>query len=117
VDAWNGKFEDIPFYIHAMKEPGYVMSVMSTYGTIKRTGKEMERSVNINGQQQNIILRFLKTIFDTNIQWMIITTDESWETKSWENRFFAFLVAVTEVNIMLATKYFYSNDISSQVAI
>jgi Transposase IS4 len=127
ADAWNGKFEDIPFYIHAMKEPDYVMSVMSTYGTLERTGKETERSVNINGQQQRIKFRYPE-VFGNHFRYRHMVDDhnnrrhspisfeESWATKSWENRVFAFLVAVTEVNIMLATKYFYGNDISSQLA-
>ena len=32
-DSWNGKMEEVPFHVYAMKEPDYVMSLMSTYGT------------------------------------------------------------------------------------
>ena len=38
--AWKGKMEEVPFHVYAMKEPDYVMSLMSTYGTNQRSGKE-----------------------------------------------------------------------------
>ena len=42
ADSWGGKLEDVPFHVLAMKEPDYVMSLMSTYGTNAQDGyKEM----------------------------------------------------------------------------
>ena len=32
-NSWKGKMEEVPFHVYAMKEPDYVMSLMSTYGT------------------------------------------------------------------------------------
>ena len=32
--------EEVPFHVYAMKEPDYVMSLMSTYGTNQCSGKE-----------------------------------------------------------------------------
>ena len=32
--------EEVPFHVYAMKEPDYVMLLMSTYGTNLRMGKE-----------------------------------------------------------------------------
>ena len=32
-DSWKGKMEEVPFHVYSMKEPDYVMSLMSTYGT------------------------------------------------------------------------------------
>ena len=29
----------VPFHVHVMKEPDYVMMLMSTYGTLTRMGK------------------------------------------------------------------------------
>ena len=41
TDSWAGKLDTIPFHVYAMKEPDYVMSLMSTYGTNNRDkGKE-----------------------------------------------------------------------------
>ena len=33
MDSWTGTFDNIPFHVYAMKEPNYIMSLMSTYGT------------------------------------------------------------------------------------
>ena len=33
ADSWAGTLENIPFHVYAMKEPDYLMSLMSTYGT------------------------------------------------------------------------------------
>ena len=33
MDSWVGTFDNIPFHVYAMKEPNYVISLMSTYGT------------------------------------------------------------------------------------
>ena len=41
MDSWAETFGNIPFHVYAMKEPDYVMSLMSTYGTNDRdNGKE-----------------------------------------------------------------------------
>ena len=44
VDAWPGVLDGVKFDIFAMKEPDYIMLVMSTYGTCDhRIGKENKR--------------------------------------------------------------------------
>ncbi|KAL7578819.1 hypothetical protein ACA910_016040 [Epithemia clementina (nom. ined.)] len=44
TDSWRGELDNTPFHIYAMKEPEYVMSLMSTYGTNARTGtKDAQR--------------------------------------------------------------------------
>ena len=32
-DSWKGNMDEVPFHVYAMKEPDYVMSLMSMYGT------------------------------------------------------------------------------------
>jgi hypothetical protein len=32
VDTWQGVLDNIPFHVFVMKEPDYVMQLMSTYG-------------------------------------------------------------------------------------
>ena len=34
VDAIKGSYDRVPFHIHVLKEPDYVMMLMSTYGTL-----------------------------------------------------------------------------------
>jgi hypothetical protein len=48
VDAIAGKLDNIPFHYYAMKEPDYVMMLMSTYGTLERSGGIKARIVDGN---------------------------------------------------------------------
>ena len=32
-DSWKGNMDEVPFHVYTMKEPDYVMSLMSMYGT------------------------------------------------------------------------------------
>ena len=41
-DAWIGQMNEVDFHVYTMKEPDYVMSIMSTYGTNQWMGKEMQ---------------------------------------------------------------------------
>ena len=38
-DALVGKMNGVPFHVHVMKEPDYVMMLMSTYRTLTRMGE------------------------------------------------------------------------------
>ena len=38
ADSWPAQLDDVPFHVFAMKEPDYVMSLMSTYGTNSQEG-------------------------------------------------------------------------------
>ena len=43
ADSWPGQLDNVPFHVYAMKEPDYVMSLMSSYGTNDREdGKEVQ---------------------------------------------------------------------------
>ena len=39
-DSWKGCMDEVNFHVYAMKEPDYVMSLMSTYGINLQTGKK-----------------------------------------------------------------------------
>jgi hypothetical protein len=34
-EAWGGTLEGAPFHLYCMKEPHYVMTLMSTYGMLE----------------------------------------------------------------------------------
>ena len=40
ADSWPGQLDNVPFHVYAMKEPDYVMSLMSSYGTNDREGSK-----------------------------------------------------------------------------
>jgi hypothetical protein len=54
ADAISGILDNTAFHLFAMKEPDYVMTLMSTYGTLDRKGKETERDILENGTRQKI---------------------------------------------------------------
>ena len=50
ADSWAGVLDDKPFLVYTMKEPDYVMSLMSTYSTKDHdNGKETRRDWKENG--------------------------------------------------------------------
>ena len=49
VDAIKGVLDDVPFYLFAMKEPDYMMQIMSMYGTLGNLGEEKTWHFTING--------------------------------------------------------------------
>ena len=53
ADSWGGVLDDKPLHVYAMKEPNYVMSLMSTYGTNDcNNGKETRRDWKENGENK-----------------------------------------------------------------
>ena len=40
MDAISGILDEVPFYIVGMKEPDYVMQIMTTDGTMKQLGDQ-----------------------------------------------------------------------------
>ena len=49
ADAIKGVLDDVPFYLFAMKEPEYMMQIMSTYGTLGNLGEEKTWHFTVNG--------------------------------------------------------------------
>jgi hypothetical protein len=122
ADAWRGKLDNVNFHVYCMKEPDYVMSLMSTYGTNSRVGcKETKRDWVQGGVKKTkqfaypeVVdnhFKFRHAVDDhNNRRHSPICLESVWSTKWWPNRVFAFLFAVTEVNVNLADHYFYNRD-------
>ena len=115
------------FHVHAMKEPDYFMSLMSSYGTNQRMGKETHRKWRSGGSTQQITFQYPKVVCN-HFLYMHAVDDHNrkrhspislevvWGTKWWPNRVFAFLLAVTEVNVNLAMTYFLGQEVTGQIA-
>ena len=43
ADSWPGQLDNVPFHVYAMKEPDYMMLLMSSYGTNEREGGKEAR--------------------------------------------------------------------------
>jgi hypothetical protein len=53
VDCWNGVLNDQPKTVFCFKDPDYVMSIMSTYGTVNEEFPCTKNFVNPSEHRQN----------------------------------------------------------------
>ena len=126
-NSWKGTMEKVPFHVYAMKEPDYIMSLMSTYGTNQHSCKETTCEwVDGSGNSQNIKFNYPEvvgnhflychSVDDHNTkQHSPISLGVVWATKYWPNQVFSFLLSVTEVNINLAATYFGGQEQMGQI--
>ena len=117
-DSLKGNMDEVPFHVYAMKEPDYIMSLMSTYGTNLRGGKETCREwVDSDGTKKTTKFNYPEVVGNhflyrhsvddhNNKRHSPISLEVVWGTKYWPNHVFSFLLAVTEVNVNLAAQYF-----------
>ena len=121
VDAIKGTMDSVPFHIHGMKEPDYIMMLMTMYGTILRLGEMKKRQYKINGvkkmtdfQYPEIVNNHYKycDMIDNHNSFCMdpISMEETWMTMRWANRVFCFILAVTIVNIQNAAVYFLNKS-------
>jgi Transposase IS4 len=109
-----------------LKEEPYVMTMMTTYGTTARVGKETERTIGPAGNRSKVKFNYPE-VFGNHFMFRHMVDDhnarrhapvsfeESWATKNWTHRVFAFLIAITEVNTALAMSFFYDKHDISQI--
>ena len=120
VGVWQGVLDNIKVFYFMMKEPGFVMKLMSTYGdTATPENQESTRRYykDANGE---IIRREFKytTVFSNhflyrhkiddhnNDRHSVPAIEETWTTHRWPNRAFAFIISVCEINAYLALQWF-----------
>ena len=117
TDTLPGVLDNVPIHVHCMKEPDYVMMLMSSYGTLSECGEEEKRHYKVNGQKQEKTFKYPEVVYNHyryrdcidnhNSQRMHpLSMEETWMTTCWPNCEFCFLLAVTMVNIQNAANYF-----------
>jgi Transposase IS4 len=120
VDALDGTMNGVKFNIFCMKDVDFTTSLMSTYGTNQRVGEQKHRIVN--GQRVSLHYPevvshhylYRHAVDDHNARRHYpISFERIWGSKFWAERVFSFLLAVTEINVLLAYRYFYKKDIAS----
>jgi hypothetical protein len=102
-----------------LKDDGYNYILMSTYDTMERKDHETRRFLI----QQNRSVKFnYSEVFSNHFKYRgsvnshnakrhaPIGVETTWATKTWTNRVFAFILAVTEVNVFVASNYFYNGN-------
>ena len=104
------------FHIVSMKEPDYVMMIMTTYGTLGEFGKE-KRHYMVNGVKHVTMFRYPEVVHNhycyrdvidnhNSYRMHLLSMEETWMTMHWPNRVFCFLLAITMVNVQNAATYF-----------
>ena len=110
----------VPYYLFCMKDVDYTMKIMSTFGkldTISQDRKKTARTVNPTETTNGIVefqytqpfayhFDFRHCVDDNNhLRHIRPSFEETWITHRWVLRVFAFLLALTEVNLFLAYRY------------
>ena len=133
VDCWRGNFPSgnatVPFFIICMKEPKYIMMMMTTYGTDQEINEaNTERIVDLgNGRTERIRFKYTEIFYNhfnfrhavddhNNNRHQPISVEVTWATQRWANRVFAFIFAISEVNTKLALEYFCGAEKLSMIA-
>ena len=118
-DVATGFLDGISYNVFAMKEPGYVLKLMSTYGDFSvPIGQEKTKRTHETNGMMSIITFFMTRVFSSHYKYRHAVDDNnnlrhstpsiegSWITHRWADRVFAFLLAVTEVNAYICFRYF-----------
>ena len=116
LDALQGELDNVKFHIVGMKEPDYVMMIMTTYGTLGEFGEEKKHYM-VNGVKHVTMFRYPEVVHNHYHYWDVIdnhnsyrmhplSMEETWMTMCWPNRVFCFLLAITMVNVQNAATYF-----------
>ena len=121
VDTRRGKLNGQTVFLHCMKEPDYVLMMMSSFGTEERMGEMKTRNwksgSGSNEQRHNKIIQYPELVHNHyqhrdavdshNARRMQpIALEEVWQTNRWDIRVLTFLLAVTAVNCSNGSVYF-----------
>ena len=113
VDCLKGMLDGEPYNIFAMKEPNYSMKLMSTYGTLT-VENGAKKATRFDGKDKRVFsytkcfayhFKYRHNDDHNNLRHSSPSIEETWKTHRWENRVFAFLLAITEVNIYVYLRY------------
>ena len=100
--SWAETLDNIPFHVYTMKEPDYVMPLMSTYETNDHdNGKETQRDWKEGATMKSVTFKYPEVIHNhimfrhavddhNGKQHSPISLKVVWATKRWVNRVFAF---------------------------
>ena len=121
VQVVQGKLDGVGYNLFCMREPDYVMKLMSTYGTLDtdENSKLNKRTFTSRTTKQPTTASFKYTeVFNNHFKYRHCVDDHNhlrhsvpsiegtWVTSRWACRVFSFILAISEVNTYLAFKYF-----------
>ena len=120
VDVWSGNMEGVSFAVHCFKEPSYILSLMSTYRTTEQLGEEKDRDEsNTKVKYPEVVhnhYKYKDAVDSHNGSRMFpLALEETWKTIRWPLRVLQFYLAITEVNVRLASEHLYNNEPKTQI--
>lgn len=118
ADCYESTLDEVKYQIHGMKEPDYTMMLMSTYGTLERHGDEKHRLLS---DGTRVTFRYPELVYNhfkyrhavddhNNRRQSPIALEKTWTTSWWPNRVFTFLLAVTEINVLLCLTNMFNEE-------
>ena len=121
-DAVNQVEDGVAYHVFCMKDPDYLMKLMTTYGTLDPTDKRARRKFKRGGVMETKEFMYMEVVANhflyrhqvddnNNRRYAPMSIDRTWATKYWPDRCFAWYLAVPEVNGNYARAYF--QDISN----
>lgn len=115
TDSVRGSLENVPYNIFCLKEPDYIMKLMSTYGGLVVKGDNKKNVRIVHGEKKTFFYQepfanhFLyRHVIDdhNNHRHSHPSIEETWVTHRWPLRVFSFLLAISEINVFLAYRHF-----------
>ena len=114
----KGTLENIPYHVCGVKEPDHVMMSMTMHGTLEWMGDDELRITSTDRKAfkcPELMFNHHKcrhAVDDNNNRRQSpISIEQMWGTKWWPNCTFAFLLGVTEVNILLVFHHLCGEEI------
>eukprot|EP00957_Ditylum_brightwellii_P099414 7572870-Ditylum_brightwellii.AAC.1 len=114
----EGIMDGVRYFIFNLKEPDYTSKIISTYGCIAEEGDKTNQRLS---DETKKFFKYVQCFFN-NFHYGHVVDDhnkfcmpepcseKSWVTAFWENRVFAFVLAISEVNAWLAKQYFVAGE-------
>jgi hypothetical protein len=120
TDAIYGKSEDVDYHFFMEKDKDYTIKLMSTYSSLNVNDKAKHNRRHITNEQGKVETTTFQhaesfehyyearhKVDDHNhARHLLPSLEATWVTTTWENRVFAFILAISEINAWLAYKFF-----------
>ena len=119
TESLRGELDGIKYDVFCLKEPQYVMKLMSTYAGLVdpfqryevnrhyvHEEKEIKSSFNLQEPFANHYLYRHAVDDHNNVQHSLPSIEDTWGTHRWPARVFSFLFAISEVNTWLIFRHF-----------
>ena len=118
-DSLRGTLDGVPYDLFALKEPDYIMKLMSTYGglTIPSHQRESKRIWEENGENRRTTFQYTEPFANhfnyrhavddhNNLRHGLPSIESTIVTHCWPVRVFSFILSITEVNVFKSFEYF-----------